>query len=129
MTNYIVDLNTFANGALAEQFDYELKKVLENIGDPNTDPEKKRKLQVNLVLKADERRQLTDVVVEVKSTLTPRNAVLSSLIMDRDENGVATAAELKSGLKDQTYFDSDTGEIKDDRGQNIVDLQKQGGKK
>lgn len=128
MNEYIVDLNNFADGALAEQFDYELKRVLENIGDPNTDPTKKRKLQVNLVLQADGRRQLTDVIVEVKSTLVSRNAVLSSLIMDRDGEGNATAAELKSGFKDQTYFDSETGEVKDDRGHKIVDLQKKGGK-
>ncbi len=33
----IVDLNAFADGALAEQFNAELYKVLENIADPNTD--------------------------------------------------------------------------------------------
>ncbi|WP_440894944.1 replication terminator protein [Amphibacillus sp. Q70] len=125
----IVDLNDFADGALAEQFNHELQKVLENISDPNTDPTKKRKISINLTLQSDERLQLTDVVVEVKSAVAPRNAVSSSLILDKDEKGKTTAAELKSGIKGQTYADYETGEVKDDRGQNVVDLQKQGGTK
>ncbi|WP_017470656.1 hypothetical protein [Amphibacillus jilinensis] len=125
----IVDLNDFADGALAEQFNHELLKVLDNIADPNTDPTKKRKIAINLTLQADDRLQLTNVLVEVKSTVAPRNAVSSSLILDKDENGKATAAELKSGAKGQTYLDYETGELKDDRGENVVDLQKQGGTK
>lgn len=123
----IVDLNAFADGALAEQFNAELYKVLENIADPNTDPTQKRKIAINLTLQADETLQLTSVNVVVKSTLAPRNPVASTLIMDKDENGKVAAAELKSGIKGQTYLDYDTGELRDDRGQNVVDLQKQGG--
>jgi hypothetical protein len=48
-----IDLNTFANGALAERANEELQKILENIADPNTDAKKKRKLTLTITLSAD----------------------------------------------------------------------------
>ena len=38
----IIDLNKFAGGALSEKVNTELEKILQNIQDPNTDPEKVR---------------------------------------------------------------------------------------
>ncbi|GAA5416223.1 hypothetical protein Pryu01_01255 [Paraliobacillus ryukyuensis] len=129
MVEPIINLNTLADGAFAERINYELKNLLQNIADPNTDAQKKRKLQVTLTLEANENRELADVNIDVKATPAPRKSIGSTLILDRDEAGYATAAELKSGIKDQTYFDPESYEVKDDRGQNVVDLQKQGGSK
>ena len=39
-----LNLAEMANGAFMEQFNIELKKVLANIADPNTDPKKARKI-------------------------------------------------------------------------------------
>jgi len=124
----IVDLNDFADGALAERFNYELKNLLQNIADPNTDPKKKRKLQIVLTLTSNEKREIAEVDIDVKTTPAPRLSLGSTLVMDRDEAGYATAAELKSGMKDQTYFDSEDGHIKDDRG-GVIDFKAQGGNK
>ncbi|GEM04493.1 replication terminator protein [Halolactibacillus miurensis] len=128
MDEMIVDLNDFADGALAERFNYELKNLLQNIADPNTDPKKKRKLQIVLTLTSNEKREIAEVDIDVKTTPAPRLSLGSTLVMDRDEAGYATAAELKSGVKDQTYFDSEDGRIKDDRG-GVIDFKAQGGSK
>jgi hypothetical protein len=128
MDEMIVDLNDFADGALAERFNYELKNLLQNIADPNTDPKKKRKLQIVLTLTSNEKREIAEVDIDVKTTPAPRLSLGSTLVMDRDEAGYATAAELKSGMKDQTYFDSEDGHIKDDRG-GVIDFKAQGGNK
>jgi hypothetical protein len=57
----MIDLADFAGGAVSERFNQELKKVLENIADPNTDPKKARTVTVKVTLKADENRDIADV--------------------------------------------------------------------
>lgn len=126
----ILDLNNLANGAFYERFNYELQKLLQNIADPNTDAEKKRKMQVTLTLEPDENREVAKITIDVKSTPVPRKSIGSTLLIDQDEAGRATGAELKSGIKGQSYIDMETGEIRDDRGHSVVDFQKkQGGVK
>lgn len=128
MSHFIVDLNKFADGGLAERLNYELKKILENIADPNTDHKKKRKIQVNITLTSNEKRELADVIVDVKATPAPRKSIESTLIMDRDVSGYVTGAELKSGIQGQSYYDPEDEELKDDRG-GVIDFKKQGGAK
>ena len=41
-----IDMEKFANGAFTEQINRELKKVTENIQDPNTDATAKRRITV-----------------------------------------------------------------------------------
>lgn len=43
----MIDLNSFANGALAEQFNSEFQKVMENMSDINTDPKRQEKLSLH----------------------------------------------------------------------------------
>lgn len=116
----IIDLTQFADGAVAERFNQELQKVLENIADPNTDPKKVRKLTMTVKISSNEKRDLATVNVEAKSTLVPAKHIEAQLLMDYDNKGKVTGAELKSGIKDQTYFDAETGEITDDRGSKII---------
>jgi hypothetical protein len=116
----IIDLNTFADGALSERFNQELQKILENIADPNTDAKKVRKLTVTLSLKADDKRDVILSNVVAKATLAPAKEIEAKLIMDLDGNGHITGAELKSGIKGQTYIDIETGEIQDDRGGKVI---------
>lgn len=124
----IIDLNTFADGAVAERLNHEISRVLENIADPNTDPKKARKVQVNITLKADDKRDLANVSITAKTTIAPAREIETKIILDRDNTGKITGAELKSGIKGQTYIDNE-GNIADDRGSKIVDFkaQKTGG--
>ncbi|MCT4573522.1 replication terminator protein, partial [Bacillus thuringiensis] len=52
----MIDLNSFADGALFERVNIELKKVLENIADPNTDPKKVRKINITIAVAGDQQR-------------------------------------------------------------------------
>lgn len=119
----IVDLNEFANGAVAERLNVELQKILENINDPNTDPKKKRKLTLTLTLSGDENRDLATVSVQAKSTLAPAKDVETVIVLDYDSKGKVTGKELKSGIKGQTYFDEDG--VYEDTGEKIIDFRKQ----
>jgi hypothetical protein len=116
----IIDLNTFAEGALSERFNVELQKILENIADPNTDAKKTRKLTVTVSFKADDKRDVVLTSVIAKPSLAPSKDIEDKLLMDLDAEGKITGAELKSGVKGQTYYNSDTGEVLDDKGKNVV---------
>ncbi|MBB6446487.1 replication terminator protein [Bacillus benzoevorans] len=115
-----IDLNTFANGALAERANEELQKVLENIAVPNTDAKKKRKLTLTITLSADNKRDVILTNVMAKSTLAPAEPIEAKILMDLDNNGKASGAELKSGIKGQTYLDVETGEVHDDVGSKVI---------
>ncbi|MRX54813.1 replication terminator protein [Bacillus idriensis] len=124
MPQKIIDLNSFAEGAMAERFDVELQKILENIADPNTDAKKVRKLTLTISLKADDKRDLVLTNVIAKSTLAPAKEIEAKLLMDLDGRGKVTGAELKSGVRGQTYI-TEEGDVADDRGQKIINLKQQ----
>lgn len=119
----IINLSEFADGAVAERFNIELRKVLENIADPNTDPKKARKVTLTVTLKADEQRDIANVSVQAKTVLAPAKQIETKIVMDYDGDGYVTGAELKSGLKGQSYITED-GEVADDRGNKIVSFKK-----
>jgi hypothetical protein len=121
----IIDLTQFADGAVAERFNQELIKVLENIADPNTDPKKARKLTLTVSIAGNEKRDIATVGIQAKITLAPAKQIETQIIMDYDNKGRVTGAELKSGIKGQTYVDMETGEIADDRGNKIINLKQQ----
>lgn len=118
-----INLESLANGAVAERIDIEFKKVLANIADPNTDPKKTRKLQVTLTFKADEKRDIANLSIQVKPTLVPAKNAETKIILDCDEKGNTVGAELKSGQKGQYYIDDD-GEISNDKGEKIEKVEK-----
>lgn len=117
----IVDLNTFAHGALAERFNEELLKILENIADPNTDPTKVRTLTIKVKIAGDEDRNLANAKIQAQAKLVPAREVPAKLIIDYDTNGQLTGAELKSNIPGQTYLQEDG--VYSDRGEKIYDFQ------
>jgi hypothetical protein len=119
-----IDLTNFADGSVAEKFNQELQKVLENIADPNTDPKKVRKLTLTIKVAGNDKREVLDVLVEAKSALIPAKAIETKLIMDYDNKGRVTGAELKSGIKGQTFLDQE-GDVADDVGNKIINLKQQ----
>lgn len=113
-----INLQDLAGGSVAERIDIELQKIFENIADPNTDAKKPRKLQINLTFKADANRDIANISVQVKPTPVPAKDIETKAVIDLDENGMITGAELKSKQKGQTYIDEE-GDIADDKGQKI----------
>lgn len=117
----MIDLTNFAEGAVAERFNIELQKILENIADPNTDPKKARKLTLTLTVKADEKRDIANVSIQTKTYLVSARDVETKIVMDYDARGQVICSELKSGAKGQMFIDDD-GEVADDRGNKVVHL-------
>ncbi len=74
-----VSLETLGQGALVEMFDRELRKVLEDIDDPNTKAEKIRTITIEVKIKPTESREAAAVQFNVHSKvagLTPRGTVI-----------------------------------------------------
>lgn len=122
MSSERLNLSQMAQGAFMEQFNIELGKVLANIADPNTDPKKPRKITLTATLKANEERELATFEVQSKAALVPVRSVSTTIIIDKDADGKVVAAELKSGIRGQTFIDED-GKVKDDKGK-VVDIGK-----
>lgn len=67
----VVTLSTIAGGAAVERFEEELNKVLRNIEDPNTDPEKKRSIVLKFDLFPSKLRDNFQVIVSSESKVAP----------------------------------------------------------
>lgn len=119
--SHSIDLNKFADGAIATKVEREFEKVIANIHDPNTEPDKKRKITITLTLSADEKREYIDTEVEVKSTLVPQKTASAKMIMGKHE-GKLTARELVSGKKGQMFFDATEGVVKTDIGDPVTEV-------
>ncbi|MDY0235088.1 MAG: hypothetical protein RBR71_03630 [Gudongella sp.] len=109
----MINLDSFAGGALQEKFNIAFKEVLENIADPNTPHKTKRKLSVELTFITDEDRELSVVVIETKTKLAQSMGVATKIIIDRDGKGGIIASEYGKQVKGQTYIrvNEETGEI------------------
>lgn len=124
-------LSGLASGGVQENFDMEVKKILENIQDPNTEADKPRKLVLTLTFLPDESRELVKLDSQVKLTLAPTKSVTTNLITGLNVNGEVEATELKSGVPGQMYIDEDA-QLRTDTGvpveevekKQVIDLQK-----
>ncbi len=69
MAEEYLSLSNLKSGAAVEMFDDELKRVLTNIQDVNTDPKTVRELTLTVKIKPSEDREFGAVSMEVKSKL------------------------------------------------------------
>ncbi|MDZ5607060.1 replication terminator protein [Bacillus pseudomycoides] len=118
----MIDLNSFADGALAERFHQEFERVMENMNDLNTDPKKARKIVLTLSFTGDQKREVWNCQVQATSKLAPTEAVESKILLDMDQNGNLVGQELSSGVKGQFYMDLQ-GEVKTDVGESVEDAE------
>lgn len=116
--NMMIDLNHFAEGALAARFNEELLKVLENIADPNTEPNKNRSITVTVNIHGDENRDVVNASVVAKSKLLPSKEVNTKILMGATDEGIVIGKELRSGVKGQMFFDGD-GDVAKDTGEKV----------
>lgn len=96
-----------ANGAIKERLDYEMGRVIQNIGDPNTKAAAKRTITVKITLEPDEERQHIEVSATASSTLAPMHPVKTALAVG-NEGGHVVAVELTPQIPGQ--FDAFGGE-------------------
>lgn len=78
------NLETFAKGALTEQVNRALEEVTRNVQNPNTDPQKVRKIIVTITMKPNEERDLISTSVDTKATLAPTLGAITSLSMGKN---------------------------------------------
>jgi hypothetical protein len=99
-------------GAVIERLQDEIDKVLSNITDPNTEAKKGREITLKMKFQPNERRNVSGVKFSVSSKVVPAIPVETEIIIDKDGEGNAVAAELRKGaMKDQLEIDTDTGEV------------------
>ena len=118
----MIDLNTFADGALAERFHQEFERVMQNMADLNTDPKKARKIVLTLSFAGDKKRDVWNCQVQATSKLAPTEAVESKILLDMDQNGNLVGQELASGIQGQFYMDLQ-GDMKTDVGQPVEEVE------
>ena len=91
-----IDMEKFANGAFTEQINRELKKVTENIQDPNTDATAKRRITVVIEFKPN-------------STLAPALGAVTALSMGKNiRTNEVEAVEIGSQIPGQMTIEEVT---------------------
>ena len=90
-----------AHGAIKERTDYELSKVIDNILDPNTRADKKRKVTVMLELLPDADRKLINLNTVVRSSLEPTQPISAGFAIGADDNGELTVFEMLAQIPGQ----------------------------
>lgn len=109
----MINLESFADGALAEKVNIALKEVLSNISDPNTEWKTKRKLTIDMTFASGEDRELTEVSIVAKPKLAPTKPLAAKIIIGTDGRGGILASEYKKQTPGQSVMrvDEETGEI------------------
>lgn len=127
MSNEIdLQLSELANGAIQEKLDGELKKVFENIHDPNTKATAKRTVTIKLEFKPDENRQVIILESDFSTKPAPVTGISTTILTGKDiGSGKVEARELKSDVPGQTYIDPADGQVKTDVGEPIDVIEKE----
>lgn len=120
MANQIKNINILevSQGAIREQIDIEIKKVLDNLLDPNTDFKAARTLTIELKLKnRTDKRDIVDLSGQAKVKLAPYNPIGATLYTEVTKNGIV-AAELTKPDPNQISIDEEQGQATT----NIIDM-------
>ena len=104
MEDEIMDINKLAGGAIQESIHFGLEEVFKNILDPNTEPEKARKLTIVMELKPDESRQVIRTKTTCKTSLVPTNSITTQMLLGREGEKII-ATELLKQDPNQVTFD------------------------
>lgn len=109
----MINLETLADGALAEKVNIALREVLSNIADPNTEWKAKRKLTVDITFVAQEDRELALLDIQTKTKLAPPKSVGTKIVIGTDGKGGIMASEFGKQIPGQSTMriDEETGEV------------------
>ncbi len=93
MTNTAdLSLDTLAGGAVPEKFAHQLRIILENILDPNTEAEAKRTIEIKVTFRPDEDRQRIDTDVDFKAKLAPLKGDTGQVYVGEREGEIVAVA-------------------------------------
>lgn len=99
-----------AAGAIEEKVDYEVSRVIDNILDPNTTPNAKRKISISLVFTPDSERKHISLSASATSKLCPADPVNTSMCITTDGNGELVVAEMVPHIPGQIDMDGNEQE-------------------
>lgn len=105
MAREIKQLDELMDGALTERFNMEMRRVLENVFDPNTNPKAKRQIQIVIDIAPNERRDAAEFRVDVKSKTAPPVAMAQTVFLNMDDEGNVTATEMTREIPGQMDMD------------------------
>ena len=94
-----------ARGAIMEQVNGEVGKIVDNILDPNTEAKKKRQLVLTVEFVPSSDRTVVAVVASAKCKLQPANAIQTSLYVGVNGNGEIVATEMTPNIPGQVSFE------------------------
>lgn len=77
----VVSLSNIAKGSAVEIFDHNMKKVLENIKDPNTSAKAARSITLKVDFKPYPDRSGAEIAVSVASRMAPVSSVNSTVFV------------------------------------------------
>jgi hypothetical protein len=92
-----IELSHFQHGVVVDLFDEELKKVLANIEDENTEAKAERSVTIKIAVKPDKTRRTGEVKVQAHSTLAKIKPMESFVFFDVDDDGRLAAIEDEPG--------------------------------
>lgn len=93
--NEKISLMNLNGGIAVARFDHELRKVLDNINDPNTTL-KERRIVLEVKIKPAEDRENLDIKTSVRPFLSEDAPIVSRAFMGSDLNGNSVAHEIIS---------------------------------
>lgn len=102
----LLNLNELADGALQEKINAAMRKVLENMQDPNTPYKVKRGITVKLGFTQTESRGDAVVDVSVETKLAPASPIQTMMAIGKDlRSGEVYAEEYGKQVKGQMSLD------------------------
>mgnify|MGYP001851448274 CR=1 FL=1 len=126
-----MNLESLCGGGFSEQVNRALIQIAQNIKDPNTDPEKARKLTCTITFKPNEDRSLVTTEIQTKTSLVPADGIKTTMVVGKDiRSGEVEITEYDNQIRGQMAMDDagrvidpETGEIQEVP-RNIRDLRK-----
>lgn len=88
----LITLASIGGGAALELFEHEFKRVLTNIADVNTNAKKPREINIKIVIKPDDDRDVGEAQVFVSSKLAATKPVKSTVYFGK-KDGKLVAVE------------------------------------
>ncbi len=102
----LLSLKDLANGALQEKADAAMRKVLENMQDPNTPWKNKRQINIKIAFVQNEGRDDAAVEVSVDTKLAPVSPVVTRMAIGKDlMSGKTYAQEYGRQIRGQMSLD------------------------
>lgn len=102
----LLKLEELAGGALQEKANAAMKKVLDNMQDPNTPWKNKRSITIKLSFSQNEDRDDTEVELSVDAKLAPVSPVRTRMAIGKDLNtGETFAQEYGKQIRGQMSLD------------------------